>query len=65
MREEAKRETAKLEQSIYLCPECGKPFENVSATESHHNDTYEINLKAWHARLHDETFGKVLVAQIT
>jgi hypothetical protein len=65
LREEAKRETAKLDQSIYLCPECGKPFENVRATESHLNDTYEIHLTAWHARMPSENREKILVAPIT
>jgi hypothetical protein len=54
LKEGAKRETAKIEQSIYFCPECGKPLENVSATESHLNDTYELHLTAWHGKLHAE-----------
>jgi len=63
LREEAKRNTASAE-SIYFCPECGKPFENVNATESHLNGTYEIHLTAWHARMPNESREKVLVAPI-
>ncbi len=65
MQEEVRRETLGSKQAIYLCPECGKPFENVSATESHLHDTYELHLKAWHGKLHDEAHGKDLAAKIT
>jgi hypothetical protein len=39
-------------EQIYFCPECGKPFEKVSATESHHDGIYEVNLKASHLKPH-------------
>ena len=40
-------------QDVYLCPECGKPFEEVSATESHLHDVYEVRVKASHAKPHE------------
>ena len=43
----------KRAQDVYLCPECGKPFEEVSTTESHLNDVYEVRVKASHAKPHE------------
>jgi hypothetical protein len=63
LREEAKRESASAE-STYICPECGKPFENINATERHLNGTYEIHLTAWHARVPNENRERLLVAPI-
>ena len=50
MQEEVKK--SQKQQAIYVCPECGKPFENVSATESHLNGSYELHLKASHGKPH-------------
>jgi hypothetical protein len=44
------KETSRISQRVYLCPECGKPFEEVSATEIHLNDVYEVRVKASHAK---------------
>jgi hypothetical protein len=57
LQEEVKRE--KSTQAVYMCPECGKPFENVSATESHLNDTYEVHLKASHEHPHGDARAKI------
>ncbi len=43
----------KRSQDVYLCPECGKPFEEVSTAESHVNDVYEVRVKASHAKPHE------------
>jgi hypothetical protein len=45
----------KNDLDIYLCPECGEPLENVSASESHQNNVYELHLRAWHGKLHAES----------
>jgi transcription initiation factor IIE alpha subunit len=42
------KEKAKEQQSVYCCPECGEPLENVTATESHQNGTYEVRVKGSH-----------------
>ena len=46
------KETKRV-QDEYLCPECGKPFEEVSTTESHLNNVYEVRVKASHAKPHE------------
>ena len=48
MKESTRREIVGTNQELYVCPECGKPFANVSTTESHANNMYEVHLKASH-----------------
>jgi len=50
LKETPRRESGKADLATYICPECGEPFENVSATESHIDNVYEIHLKAWHEK---------------
>jgi len=35
-------------KEVYVCPDCGEPFTNVSAVESHVEGVYEVRLMAWH-----------------
>ena len=59
MKEEAKKEIGRYDQGKYFCPECGKPFDDISTTESHLPNAYELHLKAWHFH------GKDLATKIT
>jgi uncharacterized protein (UPF0212 family) len=51
LKEETRREIDKNDLGIYFCPECGEPFDNISTTESHLRNVYELHLKAWHGKL--------------
>jgi hypothetical protein len=53
LKEAKKIEAGRQNQGEYFCPECGKPFANVSSTESHLNNVYELHMKAWHAHEKD------------
>ena len=64
MKEAAKRSGAGLQDNLYICPECGKPFENVSTSERHKDGTYEVHLMAWHVKPNVEADRKVLVAPL-
>jgi hypothetical protein len=60
-----KREIVQYAQGEFFCPECGKPFADINATESHLHNVYELHLKARHGKLHAEAHGKDLATKIT
>jgi hypothetical protein len=49
MKEESKKGSVQIQEGSYVCPECGKPLNDVQTTESHRGNVYEVNLKASHA----------------
>lgn len=59
LKEATRREIGRTNQDVYFCPECGEPFADISTTESHLNNVYELHLKAWHGKQHDEAHGKI------
>jgi len=64
LKEATRREVGRNDQGIYFCPECGEPFADISTTESHLHNVYELNLKAWHGKLPDEAHGKNLTKKV-
>jgi hypothetical protein len=50
LKEVARKEISKNDLGEYFCPECGEPFANISISEVHLNNVYELHLKAWHGK---------------